>query len=442
MRKKSIAFCLFALSFLLFKLPASAAEPNMIKLSDLEDGQILELSDEDTVLELDTDKTLTQIKLDNCDLTITGTGTLTIDSGSYEPYPNLDSYGTETITMNSGTLVSSKTLLGNFILNDGCIKVPSFGPSICNWNDEGFFTMNGGELDVLCLKYEGANSSININGGHLICRDHIYCPNLNISDELFIVSPWDAMPTNGFLKTESSIYYSWAKYDRDHHSRIINIIPKTEVIPVEEFSTEESSYTVDLWEDSRISYSLYPESASNQYISWSSSDPSVVAVYDRGCISGQGYGTATITATTEDGKHSLSWEVTVPHRSPDERKGLNLEFRKDDNGDVQFADVRFYGEILEHDKDCFISYDEENDLYTVKIEEIANPDLKGLSLKFKGADLNDPLHLFIAIDSNGKELEAGEDYFHWREDDAEYGIYNICIEEIEYYFNHDFYNHN
>ncbi|MBR4831934.1 MAG: hypothetical protein IKZ97_04855, partial [Butyrivibrio sp.] len=76
MKKISIAMCMFVLMALLFSLPVFAAEPNVIKLSDLEEGQVLELSGEDTVLDLDTDKTLRQIVLDDCDLTITGSGTL------------------------------------------------------------------------------------------------------------------------------------------------------------------------------------------------------------------------------------------------------------------------------------------------------------------------------------------------------------------------------
>ena len=440
MKKTCIAFCLFALSFILFKQPVIAAEPTRISLSELEDDQILELQD-DTILNLDTDKRLTKISLTGHDLTIEGTGTLTLGLPGPEYWDNLVPTGSETITINGG-LIKATQLQGNFIINDGKISIPSTGPSICNYADDGFFIMNGGEIDVLCLEYRGENSSININGGHLISRDYIYCPNLKISDELFVVSPWDTAPVNGFLKTASHIDYRWATYDHDYVFPIINIMPKTDVIPVEEFSTEGSSYTVDLWEDFNIPYNLYPGSASNQYIHWSSSDYSVVSVHDNGCISGQGYGTATITATTEDGEHSLSWEVTVPYHTPDERKGLNVEFRKDENGDVQFADVRFYGKILEPDKDCFISYDEENDLYTVKIEEIANPDLKGLSLKFKGASMNDPLHLFIAVDTNGKELEAGEDYFFWREYYPDHDLYNVTIEDIEYYFNPDFYNKN
>ena len=56
--------------------------------------------------------------------------------------------------------------------------------------------------------------------------------------------------------------------------------------------------------------------------------------------------------------------------------------------------------------------------------------------------MNDPLHLFIAVDTNGKELEAGEDYFFWREYYPDHDLYNVTIEDIEYYFNPDFYNKN
>ena len=54
--KKSISMIIilalsFMFSLILFKLPAEAAEPTVINLSDLEEGQALELQ-EDTILNL------------------------------------------------------------------------------------------------------------------------------------------------------------------------------------------------------------------------------------------------------------------------------------------------------------------------------------------------------------------------------------------------------
>lgn len=435
---------MFVLMALLFSLPVFAAEPNVIKLSDLEEGQVLELSGEDTVLDLDTDKTLRQIVLDDCDLTITGSGTLTfLDSHGFDDNDKIYAKGSETITINSGTIISEDYFIGNFIVNggsisghknwidngDGSYTVPQLGPKFRNnCLSNGFFIINSGNVSAQLLSYDGDESEVKINGGHLSVSNAIECANINIDDSQFVVSPWNTAPSNGYLAAATP-------------STALSIIPKSEVIPIENFSANDSSYTIDLWNGVKIPVNIYPESASNQNIKWESSDWSVASVHN-GYVSSQGYGTATITATTEDGNHTLSWEITVPRRSPEEKNGLNIEFSKDDNGDIHFANVRFYGKILEPGKDCTVDYDEDNDLYTVTLEEIANSDLRGLSLKFTGSSMTDPMHIFIAIDSNGKELEAGEDYFFWREYYPDYDLYNVTIEDIEYYFNPDFYNKN
>ena len=60
-----------------------------------------------------------------------------------------------------------------------------------------------------------------------------------------------------------------------------------------------------------ISAQIYPSNASNRNILWESSDTSVAAVFKGGEVSANGPGTATITATTEDGGFSYRCTVTV-----------------------------------------------------------------------------------------------------------------------------------
>lgn len=58
---------------------------------------------------------------------------------------------------------------------------------------------------------------------------------------------------------------------------------------------------------------IQPNDASIQDLDWSTSDPYVATVSDNGAITGNGYGTATITGKAKDGsKKSVKIKVTVP----------------------------------------------------------------------------------------------------------------------------------
>ena len=296
MKKISIALCTFALSTLLFSLTVSADEPNVIKLSDLEDGQELVISDKDTVLDIDTDKTLSAIEVINCDLTITGTGSLKVIDTS-----DCSTWYSDSIRNESG--------------------------------------------------------SINITGGHIEC-DCIEGKELTISDDLFVLKPWNEEPVDGRL-------YGGCYYYEGEHIPSIRIAPKDEVVYVEGISFEESSYTVDKMQQIFPKVSFYPENASNQNLIWESSDSSIVYV-SYGDVVGVNYGTATITATSEDGSFSASCEVTVPEPEPREDKGLCLKFEGYSWPDIH--SITIDGETLEEGKDYFLRYNDETETCDLILE--------------------------------------------------------------------------
>ncbi|MBQ8170521.1 MAG: Ig-like domain-containing protein [Oscillospiraceae bacterium] len=60
-----------------------------------------------------------------------------------------------------------------------------------------------------------------------------------------------------------------------------------------------------------IAFHVAPESANNKKITWSSDDTSVATVDESGNVTATGSGTATITATTEDGGFTATCKVTV-----------------------------------------------------------------------------------------------------------------------------------
>ena len=59
-----------------------------------------------------------------------------------------------------------------------------------------------------------------------------------------------------------------------------------------------------------LNATIYPANATDQNLSWSSTDPSVASVWD-GIVTANSPGTAVITVTTEDGGKTATCEITV-----------------------------------------------------------------------------------------------------------------------------------
>ena len=324
------------MALIILKVPAEAAEPTRINLSELEDDQVLELQ-ENTILNLDTDKRLTKISLTGHDLTIEGSGSLTLGLPGPGYWDNLVSNGTETITINSGVLVA-KQLEGNFIVNDGKISIPETGPSLYNYSDNGFFIMNGGEVDVDNLYYPGENSEITINGGHLTLH---YIHSLG----------------------ETKLNISENEYRMSYGLDGIKVLPKSEVTYLEGISFAEPSYTLDRYDYKKLPINFYPESATNKNLTYTSSDPSVVRMYDNGYADIANYGSATITATSEDGDYTATCEIIVPR--PSDLPGLSLNYNVDGVNAPQFTAVKYGSLVFEDGQNS--QYNLENDVITVTI---------------------------------------------------------------------------
>ena len=83
-------------------------------------------------------------------------------------------------------------------------------------------------------------------------------------------------------------------------------------IPVEGVTICNNTYTMKVGETTRLSYSVYPTDATNQRVTWCSSDPNVAEVGSRNRkITAKRAGKTTITVTTDDGNFVASCEVTV-----------------------------------------------------------------------------------------------------------------------------------
>ena len=90
----------------------------------------------------------------------------------------------------------------------------------------------------------------------------------------------------------------------------VNVVNKQ--IPVESVSIDKKSIILNLNEKAQLTATVLPENATNKKVIWSSNKSSTVSVHQTdGWIVGYRIGTATITATTENGKRTATCEVEV-----------------------------------------------------------------------------------------------------------------------------------
>lgn len=83
-----------------------------------------------------------------------------------------------------------------------------------------------------------------------------------------------------------------------------------QVVPVESLRLTTPGYDLNIGDKGTIKCELVPADATADLLTWSSSDESIVTVDAKGEVTGMGYGTAVITATSSNGK-SASVNITV-----------------------------------------------------------------------------------------------------------------------------------
>jgi PKD repeat protein len=87
--------------------------------------------------------------------------------------------------------------------------------------------------------------------------------------------------------------------------------PTGSTVSVSGISVSPIADTINVNETLQIEAAITPSNATNQSVSWNSSDASVASVNTSGLVSGLVSGTVTITATTYDGGYVASCQVTV-----------------------------------------------------------------------------------------------------------------------------------
>ncbi len=82
-------------------------------------------------------------------------------------------------------------------------------------------------------------------------------------------------------------------------------------IPVSTIALDETVKTMFVGQSARLSYLILPANASNNIVSWTSTNPSVVSVDATGKVSAKSVGTAVIILKSSDGGHSVYCTITV-----------------------------------------------------------------------------------------------------------------------------------
>lgn len=83
------------------------------------------------------------------------------------------------------------------------------------------------------------------------------------------------------------------------------------IVHVTGVSLNESSGVLDVNETVSLVATITPSNATNQAVTWTSSDDSVASVASDGTVTALGGGSATITVTTEDGGFTAAYVLTV-----------------------------------------------------------------------------------------------------------------------------------
>ena len=83
------------------------------------------------------------------------------------------------------------------------------------------------------------------------------------------------------------------------------------IINVTGINLDEENISMNVGDSDILTVTITPDNATNQNITWSSSDESIVTVNSEGEIEGISSGDVTITATTKDGNKKATCEITV-----------------------------------------------------------------------------------------------------------------------------------
>lgn len=100
---------------------------------------------------------------------------------------------------------------------------------------------------------------------------------------------------------------------------------KTKAVGVVSISLDNTTLSLETEGTGQLNVTVNPEDADNTNVTFKSNNEDVATVDNTGSVLAIGAGTATITATSEDGSKTATCEVTVQDPIPEAPSNVNVE---------------------------------------------------------------------------------------------------------------------
>ena len=172
------------------------------------------------------------------------------------------------------------------------------------------------------------------------------------------------------ISGDSELYDKWSSYyERDFGLAIRPVFGENNETPihVESILLDQTTLEITVGGGGKLNATILPQDATNQAVSWSSSNPSIVSVSSRGILTGLATGSATVTASSYDSGKVATCNVVVKKGSsyatpatPDPVDlGLSVKWASFNLGATkpeEFGDYFAWGEIEPKDYYCWENY--------------------------------------------------------------------------------------
>ncbi len=263
------------------------------------------------------------------------TESLTIEDANYTGTIILRAANNETIAVGTATPSAKDILMvnlpkGSFLIEAGKINGSAKATTnpdtfILNGVIEGDLTIEGGSLIIGPTgKVKGAiimkgNGSLLVDGTveGTITGGDITIGSTGVTGDI-VVTEDGKIKVNEGAKVNGSVDASKAKEadiaDGTVSGQVTPPAKPDKPTPVEGVSFAEATVSIAKGSTKQLVYKISPLTATNQKVSWKSSDATVASVSETGLVTANAAGTATITVTTEDGKKTATCTVTVTEK--------------------------------------------------------------------------------------------------------------------------------
>ena len=144
--------------------------------------------------------------------------------------------------------------------------------------------------------------------------------------------------SNGFV-TAKGIGSATITVTTNDQNKKASIIITVEAIPVTGISLSHDNATLEVDKTLKLTATVLPSDATDQSVTWSTSNSSVASVTDNGLVTANAAGSAIITAKADGGNYSASATITIPSEPVLTTKDIRLSFGFDETNATSFNNI-------------------------------------------------------------------------------------------------------